>query len=142
MTTCYRISPEVPGRLGNRTILDRSTFPPKVDQLYFMFDGWLGDGIVESFPCFLVTKILSNALAENGLSGYQLADVVIEVSPEFMELYPTRTLPSFVRLVPVGRAGEDDFSLDFSNTLLVSKRAYLVLAQHGLANAEVEEVEY
>ncbi|APF85630.1 hypothetical protein HI806_01945 [Ralstonia solanacearum] len=51
----FFLEPEVAGALGENTVLDASTHPPRVEKLHFEFSGWLGDAILESFPCVIAT---------------------------------------------------------------------------------------
>jgi hypothetical protein len=52
----FQIAPEVAGGWGRNTVMDRSIHPPHVTKLHFEFDGWLGDVLLESFPCYIITK--------------------------------------------------------------------------------------
>ena len=52
----FCIEPEVAGGLGQNVEMDRSVHPPVVDKLHYEFDGWLGDELLETFPCFIVTE--------------------------------------------------------------------------------------
>ena len=54
----HTLEPEVAGGFGEQTILDNSTHPPDVKWLHYVLDGWLGDDILESFPCYIVTERL------------------------------------------------------------------------------------
>lgn len=51
------IEPEVAGSLGKEKKLDNSVFPPHIKKLHYEFDGRLGDDILESFPCYIVTGV-------------------------------------------------------------------------------------
>jgi hypothetical protein len=124
----YVIEPEVPGGLGERTILDRSVHPPLISRLHYQFDGWLGDQIVTSFPAFMVTGDLATKIQRAGLTGVELADVEISVSPEFEDLHPGATLPPFRWLKPIGVAGRDDFGLGRDHRLVVSKKTLDLIA--------------
>ena len=68
----YIIEPEVAGGLGLNSNIDRTTFPPIVEKLHFVFEGWLGDPILESFPCFIVTDRLARKMEEAGLTLQKL----------------------------------------------------------------------
>ena len=89
------VSPEVAGELGNDVELDSSVHPPKVYRFHQRFEGWLGDELLEAFPCFLVSSDLAKAIEEEGLVGFSLGDVEVSASPEFHALYPGRDLPEF-----------------------------------------------
>ena len=57
--------------------------------------GWLGNDIVESFPCFIVTDGLKEAILKNCFSGVEFDHVKVTTSYPFEELYPGLTLPPF-----------------------------------------------
>ncbi|GGJ53754.1 hypothetical protein ALP32_02980 [Pseudomonas avellanae] len=42
----YHIEPEVAGSLGEQTVIDTESWPPKVSRLEYQFDGWLGDELL------------------------------------------------------------------------------------------------
>jgi hypothetical protein len=132
------LEPEVPGGLGEKTRMDTSVHPPVVQSLHFEFEGWLGDELVESFPCFLVTARVAGVLEGKGLSGFLLADVEVTRSEQFQELYPGRVLPRFRWLQIVGVAGSDDFGLSSDHRLVVSKVALQALESCALCQADRE----
>jgi hypothetical protein len=141
VSTFLILSPEVPGGLGPGSIIDRSDHPPRVSRLAFIFDGWLGDDLVESFPVFLVTDALAKTLNNSELTGYLLKEADISVSEQFLEFYPNAPSPQFVWLDVVGDYCRDDFSLDSRARLVVSERAYQVLRTARLEHCEVEQIE-
>src|SRR3954470_7978675 len=105
----FRIEPEVAGGLGPKTELDRSTHPPRVKRLQYVFDGWLGDDLLESFPAFIVTADAASRLDGADLSGFRLDEVEIATSETFDEVAVNRELPDFRRLEVTGTARVDDF---------------------------------
>lgn len=123
MSKTYILEPEVPGGLGPRTQMDRSVHPPQVRTLHFVFDGWLGDHIVESFPCYLVTLEFAESLAAAGITGFELAEAEVETSNQFKEMYPDRSLPSFKWLQIVGKSADSDFYITSDNRLAGSRAA-------------------
>jgi hypothetical protein len=134
----YFLEPEVAGGLGEFTIIDRSVFPPAVTSLHYVFDGWLGDDILESFPCFIVTDRLASGLVERRFSGIALDTVHITVSAQFRQDHPDRQLPHFNWLRVHGRAQLDDFGLGEDNRLVVSERAFNLMRQFCLEHCDVE----
>ena len=123
---------------------------PTVEFLEYEFEGWLGDSLVTSFPCFMVTTALSEDLQEAGLSGFELARVLISQSEVFKELQPTTELPAFQRLMVLGKveASEEgtisewsghDVSLDDRADLYVTHKALSVFRQHPLEHCEIIE---
>ncbi len=92
----YRfIEPEVAGDLGPRTVLDKSTQPPIVLKLHYELNAWLGDDLLTSHPCFIVTGRLRTALQKDGGTGFHFDDVEVSTTETFDELYPGRKLPVF-----------------------------------------------
>ncbi|UFH51179.1 hypothetical protein [Pseudomonas sp. KNUC1026] len=91
----YYVEPEVAGGLGEGAAIDATAHPPVVTELEYRFDGWLGDEILESFPCFIVTRSLAQMISENGLSGFMLAPLKVTTSQTFSEIHPTLVLPEF-----------------------------------------------
>jgi hypothetical protein len=137
----YALEPEVAGHLGDHTVVDRSVHPPLVHRLHYEFDGWLGDDLLESFPCFIVTKGLSEQLAKSELSGFRFDQVDVSKSDLFEEIHRVREMPEFAWLKIVGRAGADDFGLSPDHRLVVSQRALDVLKVVKLDNCDTEEYE-
>ncbi|HEY8969066.1 MAG TPA: hypothetical protein VIM64_08230, partial [Puia sp.] len=87
------IEPEVAGGLGEETKLDTSTHPPVVFQLHYEFYGWLGNDILESFPCFIVTDGLKKAILDARLSGVVFDQVKVTTSDEFDAFHSGVVLP-------------------------------------------------
>jgi hypothetical protein len=85
----YTLEPEVAGGLGDGTVIDTTVHPPHVERLHYEFEDWLGDDLVESFPCFLVSKPLAARLTAAGLGTFQLKDVAVTMTPEAEELLGT-----------------------------------------------------
>ena len=136
----WRVEPEVAGQLGEDSVLDHSTTPFTVQVLHYDFDGWLGDDLVETTPCFLVTDLLAAALRNSDLSGWVLDDLKVTTSEVFEELYPGKDLPEFRWLKVVG-ATSDDFCLDRRHRLEVSDRALQLLKEFSIGNADIKEVQ-
>src|SRR5690554_6765629 len=101
------ITPEVAGGLGENTALDPSVHPPRVDHLHYELSGWLGDDLLEAFPCFIVTDRLARELLTSQLSGWSLAEVEITTNEEFEEFFSDTKLPSFRWLRIHGASGAD-----------------------------------
>jgi hypothetical protein len=99
----------------------------------------LGDALLESFPCFIVTAAIAAALQKGKLNGFRLAPVDISKSETFQELYGDKDLPSFKWLQVDGVAGNQDFGLSKNHTLVVSETALETLRQFGIQNCEIRE---
>ncbi|WP_107313196.1 hypothetical protein [Burkholderia metallica] len=135
----FYIEPEVAGGLGEHSVLDSSTHPPKVSKLHYKFDGWLGDVLLESFPCLIATDAAADALRNASLTGVDYAEVEVSASETYRELYPQRTLPLFQWLKITGIAGKDDFGIAEDLRAVVSQRVLDILNPLGIDNALVEE---
>lgn len=127
--------------MGEGTQANTTIHPPEVTKLIYEFEGWSGDSIVTSFPCYIITEELARSLTQTRLSGYKLARCEVTKSETFNELYPNRTLPFFVWLKVVGESGIDDFGIGNDLRLVVSDVALSVLKEHSLHECEIEEIE-
>lgn len=133
------IEPEVAGELGNKTIIETQYFPPKVRELHFIFNGWLGDDIIECFPCFIVSEKLMNSILTNELTGVFFEEMRISKSEEFIEMYPAREIPKFYWAKITGKFGIDDFVIANDFRLVISEKAYGVLQLANVKNAIFEQ---
>jgi hypothetical protein len=134
----YYVEPEVSGELGPGTLMDTTVHPPVVSRLEYRFTDWMGDSIVESFPCYLVTDELAKQIQKAGLGGVALDNVEVTLAPEAEELLD-QPLPSWKWLKVTGHAFESDFGVSGDKRLVVSDRAMDVLRQGRLENADIEE---
>lgn len=124
----YYLEPEVAGGLGPETVMEEGSGRATVTVLHYVFDGWLGDEILESTPCFIVTERLARSIEEKGLTGVSRDTVRIGRSETFDELYPDTELPTFVWLRVCGERHADDFFMADDGRLVVSERAREVIA--------------
>jgi len=118
--------------------MDTPVHPPDVDSLHYEFDGWPGDDLLESFPCFIISEKLKEMIGESELTGYEIGDVTVSKSETFTELHPERELPDFYWLKIVGEPATDDFGLSEDHHLTVSQEALSVLQDANIAHAERE----
>ena len=132
------LEPEVAGGTGEHTVMDVCTRPPTVTRLYYEFDGWLGDDILETFPCYIISERLKNKLATTAFTGFAIADVEVTKSGEFEDLHPGRELPAFYWLKITGRAGVDDFGFSEKSTLIISEQVLSLLGEFQIDNCQVE----
>ena len=79
----YMIEPEVAGEIGENTIYDNydeiinQKKKPIISHLHYIFDGWLGDELLEVTPCFLISERLKKEIENHGFSGCRFADVEV-----------------------------------------------------------------
>lgn len=135
----YLLEPEVAGELGDDTVMDTSVHPPVVTRLQYVVQDWLGDEILESTPCFIVTEHLAGLIEAAGLSGYRLADADVVLSEDAEELAGEAVeLPKFQWLQLTGTPRSDDFGASDNGSLIASERALDVLRQGTLGNCDIE----
>lgn len=136
----YYIEPEVAGGWGKNTVFDRTPGRPTVvHKLHYQFDGWLGDELLESTPCFIVSDRVAQEIKRAHLAGVRFDQVEVTVSEQFRELHPNRQLPKFVWLRVEGTAGQDDFGTAPDGRLIASEQAIGLLRELGISHALVTE---
>jgi uncharacterized repeat protein (TIGR02543 family) len=132
----YCIEPEVAGGWGKNTVFTRIPGKPTIiHKLHYQFDGWLGDELLTSTPCFIVTERLAQEIERARLTGIRFDTVEVTISEQFKELYPDCKLPKFLWLKVEGKVDHDDFSITPDLQLVVSERALDLLKNNGIAHA-------
>ena len=139
MIDYHIVEPEVAGGLGVNTEVTRTPGQPIViHTLHYQFNGWMGDELLESTPCYIVSEKMAEKLQQAQLSGFTLDEVETTKSEQFRELYTDRELPRFLWLKVDGSAGQDDFGVTLDLQLVVSDRALETLVEVGISHALVE----
>lgn len=137
----YKLDPEVAGHFGPGTIVDRSTHPPIVRSLHYVFDGWLGDEVLTAFPCFIVTRRMQQFIESANPSGCSFEEVIVSRSDQFEELHSDRKLPQFSRLMIHGVAQRDDFGTSATGgSIIVSDKLLQVMKRGQLDHCDVSRV--
>ncbi|RCS56595.1 hypothetical protein [Parvibium lacunae] len=137
----FLVEPEVAGGLGEKTVMDSSIHPPKIQSLEYVFDGWSGDVLLTSFPAYIVTSKAREILERFHASGISFAGVDILKSETFNEFFPEKELPEFFWMKVEGTAGQDDFGLAPNLRLVISGRALDELVKLRLSEAVVSAYE-
>ncbi|AMA72257.1 hypothetical protein P4S93_17595 [Aneurinibacillus thermoaerophilus] len=142
----YLLEPEVAGGHGEQTIYEDGDFD-KVKFLHYEFYGWLGDELLESTPCFIITSSLAKELVAANLTGYKLTNCLITTSEEFEDSSPDTELPEFKQLIPLGKVttedntyhfwSGEDFCLSENNSLVVTQNALSILQSHTLNQCSI-----
>lgn len=149
----YVIEPEVAGGIGENSVFENLEASqnekeiPIISHLHYEFSGWLGDDILESTPCFIVTERLAKNIINNDLKGFKLTNVEISTNEEYNDINSNKILPSFRRLIPLGKIkiedGKfndwtgDDFNLSEKNYLVVTKKALLVIEDFNFNHCDI-----
>lgn len=118
----YILEPEVAGHFGKNSVVDTSIRPVAVTTFHYEFDGWLGDDLLETISCFIVTDRLRSVIQQSAYTGCEFDIVEVTTSDLFHDLHPDRQLPKFWWLQIVGQAGVDDFGLSRDHRLVVRDR--------------------
>lgn len=135
----FVVKPEIAGGWGPRTVAITEAHPPQVTFLDYEFQDWFGDGILATFPCFIVREELADDLAGSGYTGFEFGVVAISKSDLFYDLKGDLKLPHFKRLLVTGKEREDDLFINGDHNLAVSDRALHVLRRHVLLQAEISD---
>ncbi len=134
----FYIEPEVAGELGCNTELDTSSHPPKIRSLHYVITGWLGDCLLESFPCLIATNEAVELLKSIHVSGVDFENVEISINGDFVLSHPNIKIPYFRWLKTFGVAGEDDFGVANDLRFVVSERVVNILKDIGISNSLLE----
>ena len=96
----YILNPEVAGELGDGSeVVYENGKIKEVKFLEYVFMGWLGDELLTTHPCFIVTKSLQEDIILAGLTGMEFDEIRVTISDEFIELYGDRHIPEFVHII-------------------------------------------
>ena len=126
------------GQLGENTVLDSTFHPPIITRLHYEFDGWLGDDILESFPCFICSQRLTDHLKNSNLTGFVFKNCEVTKSDQFFDLYPRVSLPVFYWFI-VGNDRGNDFFLLPDASLVVSEDALEALKKFQILHCDIKE---
>jgi len=142
MSTFWLIEPEVPGDWNpHHSTVDRSVWPPHILTLQFDFDVFPRSDLITSFPCFLVTARLQQALEKEAFVGIDFDFAYLSKSYKYRELEATgvlpHELPHFSWLKVDGVAGKDDFGLTHNASLVVSTKALELLRKFNLTDCDI-----
>ena len=141
----YLLKPEVAGELGEGSeLVYEGGSLKEVTFLEYNFMGWLGDELLTTHPCFIVTESLQNDIMLYDLTGVTFRDIAMTFSDEFYELYGDKKLPRFVQII-CNTSYEDnadnlqyDFYYNKYKRMIVSEKALNVLKQHRMDMCNIE----
>jgi len=139
MSSFHILEPEVAGDLGPASVVEHSTRHPTVLLLEYEFNVWLGDDLLATHPCFIVTDRLRQALERFPGTGYSFGDVIVSTTDELRDRHPTLKLPKFHWLKVHGKAGRDDAGLTEDCSLVVSDRLLQVLREFNIDHCVVRK---
>ena len=135
----FYVEPDVAIRLGDRTVMDTSTHPPKLSYLHVVMEGWFGDHLIETFPSFVFSEELSLAITEASLTGVNFNKLEMTKGDFFNTSFPDTKLPKFVWGRINGQKMHDDFFIAKDLRLVVSGKALELLKKYGVDRASIEK---
>ncbi len=136
----FALSPEVPGDLGPRSVLTHGSAGMEVVQPHLLLTSWMGDDLLECFPCFFASQRLGKALIDAAVSGYVLEPAIVSVSPDASPGARKAPTMYFHWLKIVDTEGYSDFWISRDRRLVASERAMAVLERFTLEHCEREAV--
>ncbi|MCR3721192.1 hypothetical protein LY15_003179 [Prauserella flava] len=134
----YSLEPAAPGELGDHVVMDTSVHPPRVTHAHLHLDGWLGDDLIESYPCYFISETLAATIENSELDHYELRDVEVTVSEDAPD-DERAAIPGIRWLFVTGTAGVNDLGTTAIGQLVVSDRGLAALQQGNLENCDIED---
>ena len=84
----FILEPEVAGGIGRKSkILYENSKIKEVTFLDYEFESWLGDDILTTHPCFIISESLYDIIKVSDLKGFHLQKIGISFSNFFLEVY-------------------------------------------------------
>lgn len=144
----YLLEPEVAGGIGDMSeITYKDGMIDEVKFLHYEFDGWLGDELLTTTPCFIVTESLMGDIISSGLEGAEFKTIHMSLSEEFLDLYGKMEIPKFVEIKCkfVYEENMDNLTSDFyinkCKDIIVSEKALNILRNHKLDFCKVKKLD-
>jgi hypothetical protein len=101
-----------------------------------VFDGWMGDSLIRSYPLLSATTDLKSALlGVSGGTGFGVRRARVRTSRFYRRHHAGERLPAFFSIEVTGRPGHDDIGLTADGSLIVSRRVLDVLLQFQVKRA-------
>lgn len=143
----YKLEPEIAGEIGDNSIIQYENGKiSKIKYLEFRFTDWLGDELISTHPCYIITENLKEEILLNKLRGIQFQNILISFSDEFFELNDSTVIPNFVQIICENKYEEkndviiQDFYVNEYKELIVSENALNVFQNHTLNNCVIQEL--
>jgi hypothetical protein len=111
MNNYKKIEPEVIVGLGDKTVFKEQK-PPliNIEKLHIHLEDWLGDDLMECFPCYIVTDSLNGELIKSDFTGFGFSELEMTLDEYFENNYQqNKPLPKFFWLKIHGVEHKDDF---------------------------------
>lgn len=123
MKKYHIIQPEVIVGLGEKTeFLEKE--PPflTVIKLHIKLEDWLGDDLMECYPCYIVTEQLKTGLLETEFTGFEFSEMTKTKGEYFNDNYQLKkSLPELYWMKIIGKQDIDDIIIGPEKSLLVDE---------------------
>jgi hypothetical protein len=106
----------------------------------YVLDGPTDADLIESFPVFLVSDELGQALTAAGLDGFTLKEAEVVPSREYTEVYGDAPHKAYDWLRVTGDPDTDDVWVDKEHRLAVSDRMMEVLSRFSLEGSDISPI--
>lgn len=118
------IQPEVVVGLGKGTeFLEKEPPFKTVTKLHLLLEDWLGDDLIECYPCYIVTKELKEKLDNTEFKGFEFLNMTVTKGDNFRDNYQLdKPLPKFYWMKIFGVEGDDDIFIGESNILYIENQ--------------------
>ena len=115
-----KLNPEVIVGLGEKTeFLEKEPPFNTVIKLHIQLEDWLGDDIMECYPCYIVTEELKDSMENTSFTGYEFKEMEVTKAEYFNDNYQLKKdLPKFFWLKVIGREGIDDMYISNNDYLM------------------------
>jgi hypothetical protein len=119
------VNPEVIVGLGEKTIFNQQD-SQIIESLHIELEDWLGDDLMEIYPCFVITEFLEEGLTKMKFTGYEIVSMITTKNEYFDNNYSLdKNLPLFKWIKINGKSYIDDFGIDEkSKKLVLSEKVY------------------
>jgi len=121
MINYLTVQPEVIVGLGDKTEFKEKDQPFKtVTKLHIDLEDWLGDDLMECYPCYIVTEKLKKLLDTSNFKGFDTSEMEVTRAEYFDDNYhQNKPLPKFYWLQINGIKNTADIYVDENNNLNV-----------------------
>jgi hypothetical protein len=144
MKNYNKLNPEVIVGLGERTVFLEKEAPFKiVIELHIQLEDWLGDDLMECFPCFIVTQELKKVLEISEFTGFEFSEMQVTKDEYFKDNYQLkRALPKFYWMKIIGEKGIDDLYISEDSCLMSDSRfTELILKKFNHSYLDIDKEE-
>ncbi len=132
-----KLQPEVIVGIGQNTEFEENKPPYKtVIKLQITLEDWLGDDLMECYPCYIVTQRLKDKLEiNNKLTGFKFSDMEVIKDEYFDDNYQlSRPIEKFYWMKIVGKKNINDVFIGDSYSLYASKEFINFLRANATIN--------